>query len=185
LKDQPRGQVRQYARALFQVAQEQAGDTALQLRGELRELQVLLDEHPGLHTALGSAGVTLQARGRALAGVVQEAGGSVTLQRLAGLLAQRDHLALLPAIVDVYSEMVNASRGIVAVQATGATTLDAEQERGLIEALQTVAGGEVELAARVDPRVLGGLRVKMGGRTYDGTVRAQLLALRRRLATGS
>jgi F0F1-type ATP synthase delta subunit len=43
----------------------------------------------------------------------------------------------------------------------------------------------VELATKVEPGVLGGLRVKMGGRTYDGTVRAQLEALRRSLASGS
>ena len=46
-------------------------------------------------------------------------------------------------------------------------------------------GAEVELATKVEPEVLGGLRVRMGGRTYDGTVGAQLAALRRSLASGS
>jgi F-type H+-transporting ATPase subunit delta len=187
LREVSHGQARQYARALFQVAEAQdgEGDAALRLRDEMRELLALLDDHPEVRAALGSAGVTLQARGRVVAALAREAGASVTLQRLLRLVAERDHLALLPGIVDVYAEMVNAARGIVAVQATGATALDEEQERGLIQALQQVAGGEVELASQVDPDVLGGLRVKMGGRTYDGTVRARLQALRRRLASGS
>jgi F-type H+-transporting ATPase subunit delta len=188
LREVSRGQARQYARALLQVAEAQGGedgDAALRLRSELRELLVVLDGHPELQAALASAGVTLPARGRTLAALVREGGASVTLQRFVRLLAERDHLALLPEIVDVYADMVNAARGIVAVQATGATVLDEEQERGLIQALEQVAGGEVELASHVDAGVLGGLRVKMRGRTYDGTVRARLQALRRRLASGS
>jgi F-type H+-transporting ATPase subunit delta len=55
----------------------------------------------------------------------------------------------------------------------------------LAEALRAPAGGDIELTTTVDPRVLGGLRVKMGGRTYDGTVRGHLTALRRSLASGS
>jgi F0F1-type ATP synthase delta subunit len=42
----------------------------------------------------------------------------------------------------------------------------------------------VELARRVDADVLGGILVRMGGRTYDGTVRSQLKALRESLAHG-
>jgi F0F1-type ATP synthase delta subunit len=43
----------------------------------------------------------------------------------------------------------------------------------------------VELRYRVDPGVLGGVRVRMGERTYDGTVRTQLAGLRRRLLHGA
>jgi F-type H+-transporting ATPase subunit delta len=187
LRDLSRGQARDYARALLQVAEARDGEegAALALRGELRELLALLDGHPELRAALGSAGVTLPARGRVLAALAKEAGASVTLQRLVRLLAERDHLALLPELVEVYADMVNAARGIQAVQATSATALDEIQERGLIRALEQVAGGEIELTSQVDPGVLGGLRVKMEGRTYDGTVRARLQALRRRLASGS
>ena len=41
--------------------------------------------------------------------------------------------------------------------------------------------GPAELQARADPALVGGLLVKMAGRTYDGTVRGRLRALRQRL----
>jgi F-type H+-transporting ATPase subunit delta len=91
----------------------------------------------------------------------------------------------VPSLGEVYAELVNAAKGIVPVEATGAAELTAEQERALVEVLRAATGSEVELATKVEPGVLGGLRVKMGGRTYDGTVRAQLSALRRSLASGS
>ena len=179
-----RSQARQYARALLTVAQEQGGDQALRLRDELRQLSALTGTHPGLRAALDARGVTLADRGRALAAIAEVAGASPLVPRLLGLLARKDHLSLLPALADTYAQLVNAARGIVPVEATGAVDLSAEQERALVEALRAATGSEVELATKVEPGVLGGLRVKMGGRTYDGTVSAQLQALRRRLASG-
>ena len=45
-------------------------------------------------------------------------------------------------------------------------------------------GKTVELSARVDAAVLGGVQVTVDGRTYDGTVRTRLRGLRARLAAG-
>ena len=53
--------------------------------------------------------------------------------------------------------------------------------RAVAEALRKATGQEVELQARADPALVGGLLVKMAGRTYDGTVRGRLRALRQRL----
>jgi F-type H+-transporting ATPase subunit delta len=185
VRDASRSQARQYARALLAVAQERGGDEPLRLRTELREFSRLTEEHPGLGLALEARGVTLDDRGRALAAIADSAGASPLVSRLLGVLATHDHLSLLPSLAEVYAELVNAARGIVPVEATGATELSAEQERALVEALETATGSEVELSTNVEPGALGGLRVTMKGRTYDGTVRARLQALRRSLATGS
>jgi F-type H+-transporting ATPase subunit delta len=185
VRDASRSQARQYARALLALAQERGGDEPLRLRTELREFSRLTEEHPGLGLALEARGVTLDDRGRALAAIADSAGASPLVSRLLGVLATHDHLSLLPSLAEVYAELVNAARGIVPVEATGATELSAEQERALVEALETATGSEVELSTNVEPGALGGLRVTMKGRTYDGTVRARLQALRRSLATGS
>ncbi len=180
-----RRQARQYARALLEVAEEQGGDEALRIRGELRALATFTGEHLGLRAALDARGVTLADRGRALAAIADSGGASPLLSRLLVVLATHDHLSLLPALAEVYGEQVNAARGIVPVEATGALELSDEQEGALIDALKTATGTEVELTRNVEPETLGGLRVKMAGRTYDGTVAAQLRALRRSLASGS
>jgi F0F1-type ATP synthase delta subunit len=43
----------------------------------------------------------------------------------------------------------------------------------------------VETRETVDPSVLGGVRVTVAGRTYDGTVRQRLRALRETLVAGA
>jgi F-type H+-transporting ATPase subunit delta len=180
-----RGPARQYARALLEVAEEGGDDSALRIREELRDLAALAGEHPQLRAALNARGVTLADRGRVLAAIAEGAGASPLLSRLLRLLASRDHLSLLPAVAEVYGELVNASRGILPVEVTGAVALSEDQRSALVDAVRGSMGSEIELTTKVAPEVLGGLRVTMGGRTYDGTVDAQLRTLRRTLASGS
>jgi F-type H+-transporting ATPase subunit delta len=70
---------------------------------------------------------------------------------------------------------------VTAAEAVSAVELPPPQTTALASALGKVAGGEVELRSRVDPQVLGGLVVRMGGKTYDGSVRGRLAALRETL----
>jgi F-type H+-transporting ATPase subunit delta len=88
---------------------------------------------------------------------------------------------LLPAIAEAYALAFNEARGVVTAAAVSAVALDAPQREALGQALGKAAGKEVELETSVDASVLGGVSVTMGGRTFDGTVKAQLQALRRRL----
>jgi F-type H+-transporting ATPase subunit delta len=185
LKGPSRAQARQYARALLGLAEERGGDEPLRVRGELRQLANLVAQHPGLRAAVDHPGVDVESRRRALVAIAERGGASELLVRVVGLLAARGHLALLAPLAESYGALVNASRGIVPAEVTGAIALTAKHERALVEALRVTAGGDLELTKKVDPEVLGGLRVKMGGKTYDGTVRGRLAALRRRLASGS
>jgi F-type H+-transporting ATPase subunit delta len=167
------------------LAEDRGGGEPLRLRGELRQLAALVEEQPRLRSATTHPGVGAESRRRAFVAIAETGGASELLVRLVDLLAARGHLSLLPDLAEVYGARVNTARGIVPAEATGAVALSKEQERALAEALTATAGGELELTTKVDPRVLGGLRVKMGGKTYDGTVRGHLTALRRSLASGS
>jgi len=104
------------------------------------------------------------------------------LARLLALMGERDRLDQLPMVAAAYAKMWNAHRGVVAAEAVSALPLDETQTRAVAKALGTATGREVDLSSRVDPRLLGGMLVHMEGRTYDGSVRARLSALRRTLA---
>jgi F-type H+-transporting ATPase subunit delta len=52
----------------------------------------------------------------------------------------------------------------------------------LQQALEKMTGRQVELTVAIDPEVLGGARTRVGSQVYDGTLKSQLAALRRRLA---
>jgi F-type H+-transporting ATPase subunit delta len=173
-----RALARRYARALLEVAGRGEPAAALALRDELRAFSPLVSGHPELRRALLDPGLGIEPRRRVLAALAERAGASALLVRLLDLLAARGRFALLPDVVEAYAELANAARGIVSAEAVSAVTLPEAQARALAAAL----GGAVELRTRVDPALVGGLLVQVGGRTYDGTVRTRLAALRRRLA---
>ena len=88
----------------------------------------------------------------------------------------------LPSIAREYGRLWNAQRGVVEAEAVSASALDETEARGVSAAVSGALGKQVELRRRVDPRLMGGLLLRMEGRVYDGSVRARLRALRERLA---
>jgi len=178
MKPRAQGVARRYARALLDVALQQGDPEAL--RHELSAAAAVLESHAELRSALEHPALSAGAR-RKLVEAVWEGRGSKILVRLLALLAERGRTALVPAIEESYGALWNAHRGVVAAEAVSAVPLDEAQTRAVAEALRKATGQEVELQARADPALVGGLLVKMAGRTYDGTVRGRLRALRQRL----
>ena len=176
-----RSLARRYARALFDAARREGPDVPLALRDELRAFAPLLTGHDELRRALQRPGQGAEPRRRVLAAVADRAGASVLLRRLLELLATRDRVPLLPDLVLAYADVANAARGVVSAEAVCAVAPTEAQARALAVALGGPAG-PAELRSHVDPELIGGLLVRVGGKTYDGTVRTHLAALRRRLA---
>ena len=174
------GTARRYARALLDVALEKG--VAEALRAELQEMAAVIAGHEDLSALLANPAVSAERKKKLVSAVASRAKASDLLTRLLTLMGERDRLGLLRLVAAAYAKLWNAHRGVVAAEAVSATPLDEAQTRDVAQALAAATGHEVDLSARVDPRLLGGMLVKMEGRTYDGSVRARLLALRRTLA---
>jgi F-type H+-transporting ATPase subunit delta len=171
---------RRYARALLEVAFQSADGDPAGLRRDLTAAAALLEAQPQLADALSSPAVPLEAKRNVVQAVWRQA--SPLLRRLMAMLVERGRLGLLPAIASTYGQLWNAARGVLPAEATSAEPLSEEQHAAVQRALGRATGRDVELTAAVDPGVLGGLLVRVGGQVYDGTVRGRLRALRERLA---
>ncbi len=157
------------------------------MRGELRAIDDLVGGHRELGMLLVNPAVTAARKQTILDEVLDRAAGvakepAARLARgLAGVLIQRNRFALLGTIEHVFTELWNEERNVVSAQGISAEPLDDEQTRAIAAAVEQATGHTAELTTQVDPSVVGGVKLLMGGRTYDGTVKAQLDALRRRL----
>ncbi|HEY7515054.1 MAG TPA: ATP synthase F1 subunit delta [Vicinamibacteria bacterium] len=173
---------RRYARALLEVSLGQPKDGAPEkVRGDLEGLSEALREHKELGGVLQNPAVGIEAKKKIAASLGAKAKVTPIVQRLLALLAARDRMSLLPLVAEAFVEGWNAHRGVTAAEAVTAVELPPAQSKALAATLGKAAGREVELEARVDPRILGGLVVRMGGKTYDGSVRGRLVALRETL----
>ena len=181
---------RRYSRALLEAAKEPAREkdtrapSADALASDLRESAALLEKTPELKQALFDP-LLSAARKRALVEAVwAKAGASPLLLRLLGLLVQNARLDLLPEIEAAFRAAWNAERGVVEAEAVTAVALADGQKDAIAKALSAISGLGVDLETRLDPKVLGGVLVKMAGKSYDGTVRGRLKALKSRLVYG-
>lgn len=97
------------------------------------------------------------------------------------ILCEKGALRELPACARAYRSRYNQAHGILEVTATAAAALSAENEQALRQKLAAMTGKTIDLAVRVDPTLLGGIRLDLGGVQLDGTVRHRLDALRREI----
>ncbi len=169
------GAPRRYARALLDVAL-QGGDPQA-LRAELAEAASLWQGSRELQQAFEHPAIPAERKKKVAAALFGGKGSSLLL-RFLDLLLERGRMRILPQISAAYAVLHDAHRGVVAAEAVSATPLTGAEESALLTALRARTGRQVELRSRIDPALLGGLLVNMEGRTYDGSVRTRLSALR-------
>ena len=179
MKAQSQALARQYARAFVEVAASEG--TLEAATRELGDLAGVVESTPALQQALTNPALGGDQK-RLLARAVFGGRTSTLVMRLLELLASRGRAGLVAGVAHEAANLADARRGIVTAHAVSAVALDASQQSALLGALRTLAGREVRLETSVAPDTLGGIRIMMDGRVYDGTVRQRLSALRDQIA---
>jgi F-type H+-transporting ATPase subunit delta len=99
------------------------------------------------------------------------------------LMQQQGDLDLLRDVSAALSIAVTGRAAPVKAEIVSATELD-EKERGQLQHVLAEQYGEgLQFSFRVDPALLGGLRVRVGDRLIDTSIATRLAALRESLAT--
>ena len=167
-----------YAAALWHMGR--AAGSAARVEQELPGVLDLLDRSPELAAFLADRGVTDTGKEEALRRVLAEQVDPVLLHFLLVLNAEHEWHRLR-AIMARCLEQAAAERQAVAGEVRSAVPL-AEADLGRLEqALRARVGRPVRLQQRVDPRLLGGVAVRMGDEVIDGTVAGRLESIREAL----
>ena len=161
---------REYGGALFALAVEQELCDAL--LSETEAVQGLLLSSPDYIKLLASPEIPLAERERALVSAFGEANGY--LLNFLRMMVTRGYARALPDALNEFGRLYRERFGIeLAVIQSAAPLSDAEKER-LVLALRRRVGKEISPLYRVEPELLGGIRVEVGGVLYDGTLRRRL-----------
>jgi len=161
-----------YAQALFQLA-DGAGTLAL-VESDLNGLKAMQAESVDLRRLIASPAYTAEDKGRALGTVAGAAGFDPLTRKFVGLVAANGRASALPAMIAAFQRLAAARRGTVAAEVVTAAPLTPDQARGVAAALRQALGREAEVTATVDPSLLGGIRVRVGSRLFDASLRSRL-----------
>ncbi len=99
-------------------------------------------------------------------------------------VVRRGRQSLLAEIAQAYQVLLDEKLNRVHAGVTLAEEADARMEKQVVERLTKALGREVRAYFRSDPRIIGGVVVRVGDRIFDGSVRRRLTALQRRMLTG-
>ena len=90
------------------------------------------------------------------------------------ILTEKGYMRHFTDCCEAYRVLYNRDNGILSVNAVSAVALTGEQQEKLTRKLETLTGKTVELVCRIDPAVMGGVRLDYDGKRVDGTVISRL-----------
>jgi len=93
------------------------------------------------------------------------------------LLIRNNDLKLINKIIEKIEEIDKEERGVVEVEVSSVKKLEGET----IEKLRKLIGKKAEIYEKIDPSLIGGLKIQIGDLLIDGTLKARLNKLRRSL----
>ena len=165
-----------YAGALFDLARDagQLGPVA----ADLKSLKAMIAESADLRSLLASPIFDSAIKGRALAALAERAAFSALTMKFLGVVAEQRRAAALREIITAFEKLEADYRGVIPAEVTTAIALSPAQQRGLAAALRHALGKDPEIDARVDPAILGGIKVKVGSRLYDASLKSRLDSLK-------
>ena len=94
------------------------------------------------------------------------------------LLTEKGYARHFADCCAAYRDHYNRDNGILPVRAMTAVALSAEQKEKLTAKLSALTGKTISLENRVDPAILGGVRLDYDGKSLDDTVSHRLDAVR-------
>ncbi|MDR3512685.1 MAG: F0F1 ATP synthase subunit delta [Caulobacteraceae bacterium] len=165
-----------YALALFDLAKDQ--DLVATVEADLKTLKGFSAESADLRTLIVSPVFSAEDKAKGLAAVADRAEFNPLTKKFLGFIAAQRRASALPAIITSFQALSATYRGVVSAQVTTAIKLTAAQAKGLQAALRQALGKDPEIETRVDPSILGGVKVRVGSRLYDASLKSKLDSLK-------
>lgn len=156
---------RKYSNALFEAAVEE--NSLESTRAELARFASLYSE---AESVLLAPAVSKSDK-RAILETMQLSG---LVAGFAGLLLEKDRLAIVRDVKDDFDDMADERSKIAKAVVKTVVPLSEKQKSDLKSNLETATGLNIKLDIELDPTIIGGIVVRIGDKVLDGSVKSKL-----------
>lgn len=160
---------RRYAQAIFEIARQ--ADELDRWDADLQKIVILVKDTE-IRAFLESPKLCFSEKAKLLSERLQ--GINPLALNLINLLVNRGRLHLMENIAEEYHRLFDSYRGIEHADVATAVALDKEETGKLAARLSQIVGKKVLIELEVDPAIIGGMVVRVGGKLLDGSTRAKL-----------
>lgn len=171
-----------YAQALSQAVRDDA--EMARVRDDVTQLAQIAARSAELRTALRNPVVPPEQKAAVMKGVADRIGARPETSRFMDTLAGHERLSLLDEIAAAVTRVVDRRAGVVEVEVRSAAQLDDALRARLAPVLARLAKAKVRTREVVDPALIGGMVVRVGGTVYDGSIATRLEKMKARLVGG-
>jgi F-type H+-transporting ATPase subunit delta len=164
-----------WAEAFLQLS-EASGETAVVVE-QARMLLSLWSASPELREAMASPVLEVEAKKAAITSLFSEQ-ISPTFLNLLKLLADRQRIGVLDAVLERMLDLYREQNGIALATVTSAEPLSQEQLEAITGQIKSVAGtDQVEVNTAIDSALIGGFVIKVGSKVIDASLSGQVRRL--------
>ena len=162
---------KRYGVALFELAQEKGQIDVIQQ--DLLELKKVFQQNPELEQLLDNPKLTMTKKKELLANLFKEA--NQLIQNTLFIMLEKNRLAEIVNTIDEFVEYANEAAGVAEAKVFSTRTLTEEESQGISTAFAAKVGRKsLEIENIIDPSLIGGIRLQIGNRTYDGSLSGKL-----------
>lgn len=165
-----------YAQALFDLANEQ--NKVATVEADLKSLKAAIADSRDLRVLLASPTFGAEDKRKGLTAIAEKARFDAVTKKFLGLMAANGRARALSDAIVGFENLAAAARGAVSAEVVTALPLSSAQAKGVAAALRQALGKDPEITTRVDPSLLGGIKVKVGSRLFDASIRSKLDSLK-------
>ena len=166
-----------YASALFALARDERQTD--EVAAALAVFDAAIAGNDDLQRLVRSPVYSAREQLGALVPILEQLGVTGIAANFIKLAAAKRRLFAVRDMIREYGQLNDALRGVTHAEATSAAPLSEANIAALKETLRAASGGkDVDLVAKVDPSIIGGLIVKLGSRMVDGSLKTKLNAIR-------
>lgn len=167
---------RRYGKALFELSAGREEEVAT-------ELDSYLDAYltSDLDKVLDNPAFEVEARKQVALEVAEKLELSESTRNLIAILVEKHRLSYLRSIVPHYHLLLDELKHRVNATLIVPKALDERRREELNELVGKLCGKEAFLTEQIDPSIIGGVIIEVGGKVYDGSVRTQLQGLKQNM----
>lgn len=164
------GTAREYGRALFLLTEELG--TTERVREEARAVSDLFLANPDYERMLDTPALSPDERIALIDGALADF--DENLLNLVKILIERRMAYAVVRTLRMYEEEYMESRGIIRAEVISAIPLNDSQKKRIEEKLGKITGKQVIIDNKVDPSLLGGIKLRYMGIQRDGSIKTRL-----------
>ncbi len=162
---------KEYAEALYMLAAE---NNNIEMYSEdLNLIKDIIKSNPEYIELLSSPAIPM---GERLSAISEAFEGRIcdNIQSFLMILCENSNIRLLENCIDEFSHLVMAFSKKTTANIYSASLLNDEQKIALCKKLEAMTGKTVFPIFNIDETLIGGVKVEIDGKTYDGTVKHRL-----------